>query len=153
MSRPTKSINVSVGERTKAEKQARLNYENKLKGKSDKLKPSSYLSTAQQKIFNEIVEEMRNAEILGNVDLFLLNTFAIAIDRLRMIEQRINEDFNLIMNRDYMICREKYSKDFFKCCQELSLSQVSRAKMKVLALEEKETTTDPLLTILKSKKK
>ena len=36
-------------------------------------------------------KNIKNAGILGNLDLFVLETACISIDRLRKIEQQINE--------------------------------------------------------------
>ena len=48
-----------------------------------------------------------------------------------------------------MSAKDKYNKDFFRCCNELSLSPQSRAKFGNLTLQAKEKEEDPLLAALR----
>ena len=48
-----------------------------------------------------------------------------------------------------MSSKDKYTKDFFRCCNELSLSPQARAKIGSLALQAKEKEEDPLIKALK----
>ena len=129
MARPAKSVNVMAKNLTNEERQARTETEEKLRGGKDKLVPASYLNKRQKEIFSFILEELDESKILGNLDTFILNQTAIAIERLETIEKEINKDkdwFSVTSNRTK---REMYSKDFFRCCNELCLSPQSRAKI------------------------
>ena len=113
MARPCKSAKVlSDCSQTKEEIEKRVQYEEKLKGKSNKIRPPTYLTSAQKKIFKYIVSELTESEILGNLDIYILTTCAICIDRLQEIEKLINQDFEMIFVKGTMAAREKYSKDF-----------------------------------------
>ena|ERR1700752_1949578 len=148
MGTPVKSIKLSSRHLSKEEIQVRSEMEDKLKGSDTKLTAPKHLSTKQKKIFNTIVNELKASGILGNLDVFLLETCSISIDRLQEIEQLINENIENLFNKQLMSAKEKYSKDFFRCCNELSLSPQSRAKLGVITMEQKRNSADPLLKLL-----
>lgn len=152
MPRPSKSARVlHPKSQTKAEINSRIEIEDKLKGDSGKLEPSNRLNANQKKIFNYIVAELKPSKILGNIDSFMLEMGAIAIDRLQNIEKEINRDFVLIYNKELMAAKAKYTHDFLKFCQEACLSPQSRAKMGIMAANKKDQDADPLLKVLKGK--
>lgn len=142
MARPCKSIETTKGHFTKEEIQARKEQEEKLKGSADKIKPPSYLSKEQKKIFKYIVKELEVAGVLGNLDIYILSTCCIAIDRLQAIETLINEDIKNLYDKNLMASKEKYTKDLFRCCNELSLSPQSRAKLGNLNIQAKQDAED-----------
>lgn len=148
MARPSKSVNVMNKNLTKEEIEIRKSTESKLKGKADKLKPPNYLSENQKKIFKNVVKELRESNILSNLDIPILVTFARAIDRLNYIERCIDMDMDLLNDSKLMSSKEKYTKDLYRCCNELCLSPQSRAKMGNIALENQNASQDPLLTVL-----
>lgn len=151
MARPSKSAKtLHPKSQTKDEINKRIEVEEKLKGNADKIVPSSRLNANQKKIFSYIVSEMQASELLGNLDTFILETASIAIDRLQGIEKLINQDFDRICDKELMAAKNKYTSDFFKCCNELSLSPSSRAKMGIMTLNKAEEESDPLLKVLKS---
>ncbi len=152
MPRPSKSARVlHPKSQTKAEINARIETEDKLKGDSEKLEASSRLNANQKKIFNYIVAELKPSKILGNLDGYMLEMGAIAIDRLQTIEKEINRDFDNIYNKELMSAKAKYTSDFLKFCQEACLSPQSRAKMGIIASNKKEEDMDPLLKVLRGK--
>lgn len=57
MARPTKAVSTSNRKIGKEEREIRTENENKLRGKNDKVKPSTYLSRSQKRIFKYIVTE------------------------------------------------------------------------------------------------
>lgn len=148
MARPSKSVKTMSKNLTKEEKQTRLETEEKLKGGADKITPPTHLTAKQKKIFKYIVEELNASGILGNLDIYILGTCAICIDRLQEIEKKINKNINLIMDKDLMNAKDKYTKDFFRCCNELCLSPQSRAKLGNINLQVKQQQEDPLLQVL-----
>ena len=135
MARPAKSINVISKNLTNEEKQARIETEKRLQGKNDKLTPAKYLNKRQKEVFNFIISELDESKLLGNLDTFVLNQTAIAIERLESIEQQANKDKDWFSNSSNRAIREMYSKDFFRCCNELCLSPQSRAKMSINAIK------------------
>jgi P27 family predicted phage terminase small subunit len=148
MARPTKSVDTMSKHLTNEEKQARKEQEEKLKGNSNKVKPPSYLSEQQKKIFRTIVNELKASGILCNLDVYVLTTTSFAIDRLQSIETLINENINNIYNKDLMASKDKYTKDLWRGCNELSLSPQSRSKLGNLNILAKEKAEDPLLKVL-----
>lgn len=148
MARPTKSAVTRTGNMTKEEKRTRLEQESKLKGKANNILPSEYLNERQQAIFNFIVEELRASEILSNLDIFTLETCVIAIERLRYIEAMINQDIELLRDKQLMASKDKYAKDFFRTINELSLSPQARAKLGNINVQSKKIEEDPLLKVL-----
>ncbi len=149
MARPAKSTATTSKHLTKAEKKAKQETEEKLKGAADKLSPPDYLRKEQRKIFRYIVRELEASGILGNLDIYVLSACTIAIDRMQEIEKMINEDVTKMQDRTLMAAKDKYSKEFFRSLNELSLSPQSRAKLGNINLNAQKNTEDPLLAVLK----
>lgn len=157
MARPAKSIDTNSMKMSKEERKAREENEKKLRGSNDELKPFKYLNKRQKAIFNDILKNL-NKEILSNLDIYLLNQTAITIERLESLEKEINNaskivdengkkkdklDVKLIASLKSV--RDMYSKDFFRCCNELSLSPQARAKISIgVTPPEKKTLMDIL---------
>lgn len=152
MTRPNKSAKIlHPKSQTKAEINARLEVEEKLRGNPEKIKPSSRLNSNQKKIFNYVVSELEASRILGNLDSYILELGAIAIDRLQAIERILNEDFDSIRDKELMSAKRAYTQDFLKFVTEACLSPQSRAKMGVMTANKQQEDADPLLKILKAK--
>lgn len=134
---------------TKEEIQERIENEEKLKGKADKISPPDYLNSNQVDLFNYIKKELEESKLLSNLDIYILSKCVIAIDRLQLIESKINKNPSLLLQSQFMSNKKSYDNDFFRCCNELSLSPQSRAKLaniNSLSAVEKE---DPILQALK----
>lgn len=150
MGRPAKAVNTMSKHLSKAEMEERKEKEGCFKGKSDKIRPPTYLSNGQKKIFRYIVKELEASEILGNLDIYILSTCSIAIDRLKEIETMINGDSELLLSKELMSAKDKYTKDLYRCCSELSLSPQSRAKLANINVTAQKDKADPLLEALKN---
>ncbi|WWU66492.1 P27 family phage terminase small subunit [Clostridium baratii] len=149
MARPCKSAKVLTEcSQTKDEIEERIEKEDKLRGKGDKIYPPEYLNEDQKEIFNYIKSELEASGILGNLDIYILATCSIAIERLKYIERKINEKPKLLLNSTFMSTKDKYAKDFYRCSNELCLSPQSRAKIANINLAAKEKANDPLLRAL-----
>jgi P27 family predicted phage terminase small subunit len=148
MARPAKPLSEVSGGITKDEALARQQSEDRIKGKDDKIIAPEYLTEDQKSIFNYIVEGLRNAGILGNLDLYVLTLAAVSIDRITDIENQINEDPEKLLSSKLMAAKEKYSKDFFRCCNELSLSPQARAKISIANVKAIKENRNPLLDVL-----
>lgn len=147
MPRPAKSIGVISKNLTKEEIKYREESEEMLKGNKDKLKPLKHLNKRQKQIFKFIIENLEESKILGNLDTFVLNQTAISIERLETLEKQANEDSEILLTGAFKSARDMYSKDFFKCCNELCLSPQSRAKLSIANINkqpEKKTLKDIL---------
>ncbi|KOC32543.1 phage terminase small subunit P27 family [Clostridium botulinum] len=149
MARPCKAIDCQSRHNTKSEIEARKEQEERLKTLADKIdKPPKHLSQEQKNIYKFIIEELKLTGILTNLDVYILTTCAIAVDRLTTIEEIVNRNPAGLLNKDLMSAKDKYTKDLYRCCNELSLSPQSRAKLGNLALNNKEKQEDPLLKAL-----
>ena len=153
MVRPSKSVKTMSKNLTKEEIQVREETEQKLRGAADNLSPPTHLNSRQKKIFIYIVEELEASGIVGNLDVYILGTCAIAIDRLQQIERLFNKDINNLKDKELMKAKTEYTKDLFRCCNELSLSPQSRAKLGNINFQVKAKEDDPLLKVLSGGKK
>lgn len=157
MARPAKAIDTNSMKMSKKERKEREESEKKLRGANDKIKPFKYLNKRQKAIFKDILDNL-NQNILSNLDTYLLNQTAITIERLESLEKEINEsskitdedgkvkdklDVKTIINLKSV--RDMYSKDFFRCCNELSLSPQARAKISINATPTKKKTLMDIL--------
>ena len=148
MARPTKSARVlSECSQTKDEINARIENEEKLKGKSE-VHPTQQLTENQLVIFNFIKSELEESKLLSGLDSFLLTLFSITADRLQFIEDKINKKPSLAFNKDLISSKKAYTADFLRCCNELSLSPQSRAKLGNINLQAEQEKQDPLLQVL-----
>ncbi|MGI5966752.1 MAG: P27 family phage terminase small subunit [Anaerotruncus rubiinfantis] len=149
MARPAKAVNVQSRNLTNAEKEARTFLENAVKGKKGALEPPEYFTGGQKAIFKYIVDQLDECGILGSLDVYILTSCAIAIDRLENIERRVNEDESLMSDSALMATKDKYTKDLYRCCNELCLSPQARAKIGSLAAQAAKQREDPLLKALR----
>lgn len=148
MARPCKSAKVLTEcSQTKEEMNERIKQEERLKGKGE-LRPPDYLNERQLQLFWFIVNNLEEAGLLGALDTFILTTCVIAIDRLEFIEKRINDKPSLMHNKECMKIKDTYTKDFLRCCNELSLSPQSRAKLANINMIAQQNAEDPLLQLL-----
>lgn len=149
MARPSKPISVQSRHNTKEEVEKRKEQEERLKGLADKIKPPKHLTKNQKKIFKFIVDQLKASGILSNLDIFMLTSCSIAVDRINEVEKMINDEPFLLRDKDLMSSKDKYSKEFFRCSNELSLSPQARAKIAGLKLQAKEQEEDPIIKALK----
>ena len=73
--------------------------------------------------------------------MFVLNRTAITIERLENLDKQANKDAELMFTTAFKSSRDMYSKDFFRCCNELCLSPQSRAKLSISAVKQPEKKT------------
>jgi P27 family predicted phage terminase small subunit len=149
LARPSKNVNLLSKHLTKEEKQNRQEQEDKLKGRADNIVPAQELNDNQIYLFNYIKSELSESGLLTNLDIFILTNCAIAIDRLQWIEDQINKKPALLLNDNLMRRKKDYGSDFYRCCNELSLSPQSRAKIANINIAAKKEKEDPLLKALR----
>lgn len=151
--RPPKDPELSTGNHLKKEDIAIRHKVKEMFGAEvyKELKPSSRLNSNQKKIFKEIKEHIENAGVYGSIDGQMLETTSIAIDRLQSIEKMINEDFDMIRDRELMAAKSKYTADFLKGVEFFGMAPTARAKFGSLVANNKEKEQDPLLKVLKNK--
>lgn len=145
MGRPAKPVDLAVGARAKEEIENRKKHEDRLKG-SGTIKPPRELSKQQAKIFKNIIEMLKDAEVLSRLDVYILTRTAVTIDALNTIDDMVRNDSGLLLNASLMSTKAKYTQEFFRCCNELGLSPQSRAKMAISFAKKDEA--DELMSIM-----
>jgi P27 family predicted phage terminase small subunit len=148
MGRPAKSISTASGARTAKEIQIRKETEKRTRGKTDKLVPPSYLTKEQKDIYKYIVQNLKDAEILGNLDHYILSFTAVTIDKIIQIDRRINSTDDVAVESKLISARSTLAKDFFRCCNELTLSPQARAKISIANVKAATEEKNPLLEAL-----
>lgn len=145
MARPAKPVELATGARTKEEIENRKKYEEQLKGSQDITVPDE-LSDKQKNIFLNIINMLNDADVLSCLDTYILTRTAVTIDALDVIDEMIRDDSSLFLNATLMSSKAKYTRDFFRCCNELGLSPQSRAKMAISFAKKDEE--DELMKIM-----
>ena len=128
MARPCKSIEGQSRHNSKEDIEKRKETENKLRGLADKIEfPPDYLTEEQKLIYKEIFNELKASQILSNLDIYILSSCSIAIDRLQYIEQIINKklkNFFILHLFTYFVCNIFYNfKHVFICAFVINTNQ------------------------------
>ena len=154
MARPTKSaflIDNNVNKINNEVVQARIEQEKKLKGKSDKLKPPSYLTKGAKKVFKFVLEELKEGDILCNADIFVLEQLALTVDKCKTFEEMMQNETDIGKIDKISKIYDRYAKYLSRYFNELCLSPQSRAKIGALKVNAQEEEQDPLLTALRER--
>lgn len=146
MSRPAKSTKVLTDySQTKEEIKNRTEIEEKLKGEGLPESPE-WLTESQKKIFNAIIDCLKDSGMLCINDVWILTKAAVAIDRIEYLEKSLNNADTAIYNKDVLAAIKQYTGDFYRACNELCLSPQSRAKLaNVAAVKDKEKPLEKLI--------
>lgn len=141
MARPRQPLSVlqSKGKKhlTKAEIEEREKTE--IKAAANKVKPPSYLTAEQKRIFKKYAKELQDVDIIANLDVDTLARFAISQDAVNKLntmqaerpELLTDKDFQLIVNGKLDQCR--------KLSQDLGLNIASRCKIIPPQIKEEES--------------
>ena len=148
MPRPAKAIAAKTAKISKDETEQRLQIEDNLRGKSDKLIPPLYLTDSQVEIFNYVLAELEEAKVLGNLDLFALSQLSICVDRMQQIERQVNEDPECMTDSKLMQTRDRYARDFLRLCNEFCMSPQSRAKLSISTVKPGQEKKKTLMELL-----
>jgi P27 family predicted phage terminase small subunit len=148
MARPAKAIAAKTAKISKDETEQRLQIEDQLRGRSDKLLPPLYLTDEQVEIFNYVLEELNEAKVLGNLDLFALSQLSICVDRMQEIEKEINENKTMLLDKTLMQTRDRYARDFIRLCNEFCMSPQSRAKLSISTVKPGQEKKKTLMELL-----
>jgi len=140
---------VSSGRIGQEEKTIRAGIEQKLRGEAALPESPAGLTEDQAALFRFIASELEESGILGTLDVFVLESTAVAIDRIRIINAMVDESRDLLYDRDLQNTRAKYQSDFWRGCNELCLSPQARAKIGSLAAQAAaKEKKDPLIAAL-----
>ena len=148
MGRPAKTISTGARHNTKRDVEIRKEAEERVRGGMDKLIPPDYLTEDQKIIYNYIVDNLKEAEILGNLDHYILAMTSVTIDAIIQIDKNINKSKSIAGKAKFIAIRTNLAKDFFRCCNELSLSPQARAKISIANVKAIKENKNPLLEAL-----
>ncbi len=146
--RPAKSVKVKSGAIASDDAAVRKNVEDRLRGECAPPVPPDGMTDSQKEIFRYIVSGLADSEILGKLDVFVLESTAVAIDRLRTINRMIDDRPELMLSTATQNSRAKYQNDLWRGCNELCLSPQARAKLGNLAAQKTKEKKDPLMDAL-----
>lgn len=132
MARPCKPAGVqseftSANQRKRVEQ--RLEAEKKIGGGKVKLSPEKWLTDVQKKYFRSAVKYLENADVLRAADVHILSEWAWSLDMKTQTENEINNKPELKYDKEILSALDKYTKTFFRCCNELGFSPQARAKV------------------------
>ena len=146
MARNTIPVNLSRMHLTKQEKAARLAKENQLRGRPLDLTIPEELTEEEAAAFIWLQTVLEPADLLGEPDRETVKLAAISIARLKMIDNMIRNDPELLTNKNINAVRNKYIEQYFSLCGELCLSPAARSKISSLARNKKQE--DPLINLI-----
>lgn len=147
MARPAKAISASTAARTKEDIALRTQIEDQLKDGKLPVAPS-WLTPEQAYMFDRIIQHCEHSGILSSVDDYSLTMLCVAMDRLYVLEEQVNENPERIMDREYISARAGFEKTFWRGCQEFCLTPQARAKIGSLAVAARKEKEDPLAAAL-----
>lgn len=149
--RAPKPVSLISKNLTKEEKSMREENEKRLKGNAKKVyKVPKNVPLPVAKIYKELVNQLKEADILSDLDIELLITTANAIHRMSEARKH-TEEFGAVittynengdieaMKKNPSIQIEKdYQAIFHTGCLQLGLSPSSRAKLSIMKIEKQE---------------
>lgn len=143
MARAPKPVALQTAKMSKEEREVRQEAEDKLKGDDSKVyaaPPGMNKHVAE--IYLAIVQELKHANILNNLDVDLISTTADAIYRLRNARRNLDRIGEVIMDPSGKLIKSPWvqiTKDYHSVFQagvrELGLSPSSRAKLAMYQVE------------------
>lgn len=146
MARTPKPVTMQSSHLTKEEIEDRLEQEEKLKGNSDKVYSAPRGMKKEVKaIYEFIVNELRHADILNNLDIELISTTAYSIYRMKDARKHLDAEGSVITDLNgkmfkspYVQVEKDYQAIFHTGCLQLGLSPSSRAKLALMAVQSEE---------------
>lgn len=141
---------------TKEEKEARLEAESKVKTASDLVyEVPADIVKAEQEVYKFLVEELKELDILCNLDIELLKLTANTVVNIREAKKNIRKygqiieraNGDLVKNPAITVLKD-FESIFNRCCRELCLSPQSRMALSRMLAEASANSEDELLKIL-----
>lgn len=149
MGRPSMALSATSKHLTKEEIAERQEQETLLKGATDDIRPSHYLTEKQIEMFDNLVQELEASGILCNLDSDNLSNYVFALDQLETLNDMINRNPDNLFDKQMLAARGQLVKEVQKYSSEFNLTPQARAKMGSNTIKAKEKQTDPLLNALK----
>lgn len=108
-----------------------------VKAPNDKIRAPSYLDKDLKKEFNKIAKELKEIDIISNLDIDALARFIIARKLYIEITQQLVENPSLLLDKDTVGIQDKFFKQCRSAASDLGLTISSRCKLVVPKKEEK----------------
>lgn len=156
MAKASKPVALMQKNLTKEEKEARLEAESKLKGNADLVyEAPTDLVKEEKEVYLFLVNELRELDIINNLDIELLKLASNSIVELKKARVNVRKygqliqkpDGTLVKNPAITILRD-YEAIFNRCCRELCLSPQSRMALSKMMADIQANSEDELLRIL-----
>jgi len=152
MAKNSKPVDLMSKHLTDTEYMQRKEQEEKLKGSNDLVyTPPKHLSTANKKLYKTLVGQLKNSDILCDLDMIILENTVDSISRMRECNELITRDGITYENTKGDILKnpacqayKDYNAIFNKCCQELGLSPSARARLAFGNLQSQLENEDPV---------
>lgn len=166
MARPRKDTSALQGSYTKEAMKERLENENRLKGKTDKLIAPEIVKIDEVALakFEELVEELKEVDVIANVDVDLLGGYCtsysgyVRATKMLMIQNLVEEQENKLgaitkMQNPYIKVQQSYLDRMIKIASLFGLSPADRTRIAHLNPSDKNDKPDPLLELLNGLRK
>ena len=156
----TKPITLATGHRTKEEIQQRKENEERLKGSNDRVHIAPrWLCKDGKKEYKRLVKDLKNSNILTNVDIPVVAIVADAYAKMHQLNEVLkNEGMFItklsdrgaenIVEHPASKLYKQYNTIYKQYLAEIGLSPSSRAKLSVINTNAEDDRNDPLLAIL-----
>ena len=150
MARAPKPVALQTAKMSKEEREIRQEAEDRLKGDDSKVyEVPPGLNKKVAEIYMAIVNELKHANILNNLDVDLVSTTADAIYRLRNARRNLDRMGEVIMDHNGRLVKSPWvqvTKDyqgiFHAGVRELGLSPSSRAKLAMYQVQANAEVSD-----------
>lgn len=166
MARPRKDTTALQGSYTKEAMKERLENENRLKGKTDKLITPEIVKIDEVALakFEELVEELKEVDVIANVDVDLLGGYCtsysgyVRATKMLMMQSLVEEQENKLgaitkMQNPYIKVQQSYLDRMIKIASLFGLSPADRTRIAHLNPSDKNDKPDPLLELLNGLRK
>ena len=168
MARPRKDTSALQGAYTKEAMKERLENENRLKGKADKLVAPEIVMIDEVALakFEELIEELKEVDVIANVDIDLLGVYCTAYSgyvratKMLLMQSMVEEQENKLgaitkMQNPYINIKiqQSYSDKMIKIASLFGLSPADRTRIAHLNPSDKNEKSDPLLELLSGLKR
>lgn len=145
---------------SKSEREEMADMEAKLSGGSNKLEEvPDWIDELAQQYYVYIIKELEIANILCNLDLFVVTQTAQALSDIQHLTEQLNKEGLTIVVYDKAgnerlekhpayAMRDLAHKQFKSLALQLGLSPTARSQLVGLQIQKKEDDTDPVLRLL-----
>lgn len=156
MAKASKPVALMQKNLTKEERELREEAEAKVKGNADLVfEAPADLVKEEKEVYLFLVNELRELDIINNLDIELLKLASNSIVELKKARVNVRKygqliqkpDGSLVKNPAITILRD-YEAIFNRCCRELCLSPQSRMALSKMMADIQANSEDELLKIL-----